>query len=255
MLVLGFHRVEPPTGLEITRIGPDRFARFLAMTESFGLQAAVDDPMGDSPKRLMVTFDDGYHSVAETALPMLAERGHQAVVFLIAGAVGKTDDWDVSLLGPKRRLMGWDEAKVWAGRGIEFGSHTVTHADLTALTPQGMENELRVSKTMIEDKLGCPVRYLAYPFGRHDAHVRAAAAEVGYDAAFATATGIAGDRFAIPRAMILGLTTLAEFGAILRKAGQEGQSTLSHQGSWRSRFFQSLNAGSATVTNWRRMRA
>lgn len=255
MLVLGFHRIEPPTGFEITRVGPDRFARFMAMAEAVGFGGSVDDPMEESPGRFMVTFDDGYRSVADTALPMLADKGHTTIVFLIAGAVGKTDDWDVSLLGPKRRLMSWDEAKKWTGRGIEFGSHTVTHADLTALNQQAMENELRASKTMIEDKLGRPVRYLAYPFGRHDVRVRAAAAEAGYDAAFATATGIAGDRFAIPRAMIHGLTTLAEYSAILRKAGQEGQSGMSHRGSWRSRFFQSLNAGSATVTNWRRMRA
>lgn len=246
MLVLGFHRIEPPTGLEITRIGPARFARFLAMIDAFSLTA-------DGPRAAMLTFDDGYRSVSENALPMLAERGRGAVVFLIAGSAGKTDDWDVSRLGPKRRLMSWDEARDWSGKGIEFGSHTITHPDLTALSQRNLETELRVSKTMIEDQLECPVRSLAYPFGRHNARVRAGAQEAGYEAAFATGTGLAGDTFAIPRAMIHGLTTLAEFRAILRKAGQGEESQPTHQGSWRSRFFQSLNAGSATVNNWRRM--
>jgi len=254
MLVLGFHRVEPPTGLEITRVGPARFVRLLAMAGAQGLQGTTTDLTGDS-RQLMVTFDDGYRSVADTALPRIVGMGWNAVVFLIAGSVGKTDDWDVSLLGPKRRLMNWDTAREWERQGIEFGSHTVTHADLTALNQRSLETELRESKTIIEDKLGRPVRYLAYPFGRHNARVRAAASEVGYDAAFATGTGIAGDRFAIPRAMIHGLTTLAEFRAILRKAGQGEESQPAHRGSWRSRFFQSLNAGSATVSNWRRMRA
>jgi peptidoglycan/xylan/chitin deacetylase (PgdA/CDA1 family) len=254
MLALGFHRIEPPTGLEITRIGRARFERLLAMIEAAGLQGRTGDPAATAAGQVMLTFDDGYRSVTDAALPMLAQRAWSAVVFLIAGSVGKTDDWDVSLLGPKRRMMSWSDAREWAGQEIEFGSHTVTHADLTALSDRSLETELRESKTMIEEELGRPVRYLAYPFGRHNLRVRAAAQEAGYEAAFATGAGLSDDRFAIPRAMIHGLTTLFEFRAILRKAERDEESRPVHRGSWRSRFFQDLNAGSATVSNWRRAR-
>jgi peptidoglycan/xylan/chitin deacetylase (PgdA/CDA1 family) len=254
MLVLGFHRIEPPTGLEITRIGPARFERLLAMIEATGLRGVAGGPLANASDQIMLTFDDGYHSVTETALPVLAERGWGAIVFLIAGSMGKTDDWDVSLLGPKRRMMSWADARAWAGRGIEFGSHTMTHPDLTALTDRSLKAEMRESKSMIEEELGRPVRYSAYPFGRHNARTRAAAQEAGFEAAFATGTGLAGDHFAIPRAMIHGLTSLSEFRSILKQARFADQSETGRLGSWRSRFFQSLSAGSATVSNWRRAR-
>ena len=254
MLVLGFHRIEPPTGLEITRLSPVRFDRLLAMIAALGPE--VDNPAETSRGAhcILLTFDDGFLSVAKTALPALAQRGWPALVFLIAGSVGKTDDWDVSLLGPKRTLMSWNDAKQWSGRGIEFGSHTVTHADLTALSDRALNRELKDSRIMIEDQLSQAVRYLAYPYGRHDDRVRAAAEQAGYQAAFAAGFGLKGDPFAIPRAMIHGLTSLREFRTILKQAVPEGDHEQGHRGAWRSRFFQTMNAGSAPVANWRRTR-
>ena len=53
-------------------------------------------------------------------------------------------------------------------RGIEFGSHTLTHPDLTRLDSSGIEHEIRKSKEIIEDFLGMPVSSFAYPYGRYN---------------------------------------------------------------------------------------
>ena len=52
----------------------------------------------------------------------------------------------------------------------------------------------------LEDELGRPCRFLAYPFGHEDARVRAAARRAGYEAAFALPGDVAApDDFAVPR--------------------------------------------------------
>ncbi|MEW5702801.1 MAG: polysaccharide deacetylase family protein [Candidatus Zixiibacteriota bacterium] len=254
MLVLTFHRVEAPTGLEITRVGPRRFARLVTILRDTGLQVAAvgSDPLADGAD-VVLTFDDGFASAAENALPVIREQGWTAIVFLIAGAIGKDDDWDVRILGRKRSMMTWAQAREWSQAGIEFGSHTVTHADLTALSSRALERELAESRQRISDELGAPVRYLAYPFGRHHERVRAAAREAGYAAAFASdATLDTGDdRFAISRVTVHGLMTLFQYRRLLAQAVDA--SSRSWFGRARTRLFTSLSAGSAIATDLRRI--
>jgi peptidoglycan/xylan/chitin deacetylase (PgdA/CDA1 family) len=72
---------------------------------------------------------------------------------------------------------------------------------LPRLSDAEIEEELAGSRARLEDALGRPCRFLAYPFGQHDERVRAAARRVGYACAFAlmaTATG-SRDPYALPR--------------------------------------------------------
>jgi len=252
MLVLNFHRVEPMTGLEITRLSPARFARMMDMLEGTGLQVAkAGGELLPSGAQVALTFDDGFASVAAHALPVVRNHGWTATVFLIADAVGKADDWDVRLLGRRRMMMSWPQAREWHQAGIAFGSHTSTHADLTALSSRALARELADSRSRIADELGCKVRYLAYPFGRHNARVRAAAEAAEYEAAFATGPTLTTghDRFAIPRVSVHGLLTLFQYRRLLADAQRTGADRHWHG---RDRLFASLSAGSAIVTNRRR---
>jgi len=255
VLILNFHRIESPTGMEITRITPARFCRLLKMIEQSGVTVAK--PGGDplyAENQVLLTFDDAFASVARHALPELKRRGWGAVVFLIAASIGTTDDWDVRLLGRPRMMMDWDDIYEWSAAGIEFGSHTVTHADLTALSDDALRSELADSRDTIETKLGQPIRFLSYPYGRHDPRVREAAEAAGYHAAFATGGTLwcRDDEWAIPRVGINQLTSLFEFESMLQAApngsGGEGKTW---RRRWHGRVFESLNAGSAAVGNWR----
>jgi peptidoglycan/xylan/chitin deacetylase (PgdA/CDA1 family) len=242
VIVLNFHRVERPTGLEINRIRPDRFARFLDVIGESGLVVGKPgrDPLKVMPE-VLITFDDGFASINDHALPMLQDRGWGAVIFLISGFVGCNDDWDVRILGRRRPLLTWSQVKAWSDAGFVFGSHSHTHRDLTALTPASLTRELLDSKREIEDATGRDVTALSYPFGRHNERVRDAVRDAGYDAAFAV-NGSAGDRFAIPRVNIHSLMTIRELRSILMTDPKP---------TWPTRLFTSLSAGSATVGNWR----
>ncbi len=245
MIVLNFHRVESPTGLELTRVSLGRFTRLVDFVGSSQLTPAVlgADPLAVEGRSLF-TFDDGFASVAEHALPLLHKRAWTAIVFLVTDAIGGSDDWDVRLLGRRRLMMSWPVVKEWAAQGFEFGSHTCRHRDLTALSPKSLATEVGDSKRRIEDTLGKDVRFFSYPFGRSNERVVEAVRHAGYRAAFALgqAHASAVDEFAIPRVNVNALTTLYQLRRVLSGG------TI----PWTSRFFSSLSAGSATVGNWGR---
>jgi peptidoglycan/xylan/chitin deacetylase (PgdA/CDA1 family) len=77
------------------------------------------------------------------------------------------------------------EVRELQARGVRIGSHSRQHAVLTALDPSACERDLRESKEQLEDLLGRPVPFLAYPEGIHDGTVRRAAERAGYTHAFA----------------------------------------------------------------------
>jgi len=77
-----------------------------------------------------------------------------------------------------------EQIREMADAGFEIGSHTVNHPDLTRIPKKFVEYELRISKEMLEDKLGRRVDFLSYPFGRFNRYVQQEAERLGYDQAY-----------------------------------------------------------------------
>ncbi len=62
-------------------------------------------------------------------------------------------------------FLDWDEVREMDRCGIEFGSHTVTHAILASLSDEQRQAEVVRSKEDIEEQLKHPCRLFAYPNG------------------------------------------------------------------------------------------
>lgn len=206
-LVLCYHAVSAawaPCGLSLA---PEELERQLAALLRRGYRPAILDEAVGSRRRLHVTFDDAYRSV-EAAVPVLERLGIPATVF---ACTGPADAGGAPLEIPELAAeaaafpdevltMDWDALRALAERGIEIGSHTVTHPHLPRLGDEEIERELRDSRARIEDELGRPCRYLAYPYGESDERVRRIVARAaGYAAAFGLARGGQADRYALPR--------------------------------------------------------
>jgi len=69
-------------------------------------------------------------------------------------------------------MLSWAEIHEMQRAGISFGAHSLTHPDLTRISPQQVETEMRASKARIEDRLGTAVECFAYPYGRYDVRSR-----------------------------------------------------------------------------------
>lgn len=116
-------------------------------------------------KSVVLTFDDGYANVHEHALPVLIRHGFSATIFVVAGHVGRANDWaPPSCLG-RQTMLSWNQVKDLADHGVEIGAHTLSHPDLSGLEAEVVEREIVGSVEEINSQLSEPVQTFAYPFG------------------------------------------------------------------------------------------
>lgn len=143
----------------------------------------------------VLTFDDGWADALTVAAPLLAELRVPATFYVAPGLFGNTEQ---SGFSPEGRVLTREEAAELAGLGFELGAHSMYHPDLVAVDDATLAAELGDSKAEVEAITGEPCRTLAYPFGSHDARVRAAAQAAGFELAFQFGPG-PWEPFAAPR--------------------------------------------------------
>ncbi len=141
------------------------------------LAAAAKERAGVGPE-IVFSFDDGNASDRELALPLLKANGLKAIFFIITGQLGRPGF--LSAAGV-RELQ---------AAGMEIGSHTHSHRPLSQLPPGQVEEELRRSRTVLEDLLSVRIAKLSLPFGRYDRPALAAARRAGYDYIYSSIPGL-----------------------------------------------------------------
>ncbi|MEQ8236738.1 MAG: polysaccharide deacetylase family protein [Syntrophomonadaceae bacterium] len=209
-------------------ISPERFREHIQGLHRLGYNFISLPQLNDfleggkplPPNAVAITIDDGYASVYSQALPVLQSEKVPAAVFMIVGHIGATE-------GEIPKLT-WDEMDEMQSLGIVFQSHTYdSHVVISdengrrgpSLTSRGYvpeaarsENnseyqdrilyDLQVSRSILEDRLGAEVQYLALPFGSHSLSVQDSARQAGYDYVFTVEPGmvnLVSDRFALGR--------------------------------------------------------
>ncbi len=176
-----------PLGLAVP---PQKFAEQMAFLARSGyrcctLQEAVRClSQGRPPRKAFVlTFDDGYEDFYHAAYPVLEKHGFVAAVFLVASRMGKSSHWPEQCYDRSQALLTWEQTRELAARGIEFGSHSVTHPRLGRLDDEAAFREICDSKGMLEDGLGAPVRFFSYPYSDFTLDTEHLVESAGYEAA------------------------------------------------------------------------
>jgi peptidoglycan/xylan/chitin deacetylase (PgdA/CDA1 family) len=178
-------------------------------------------------KSFLLTFDDGFHGVYEYAAPVLRALNWPATVFLVSTLIGKRDSWCEAHnpSGVTYPLMDSTQILELRGQGFDFQSHTRSHADLPTLNDESLQDELAGSREDLQNLLGEPVSYLAYPFGRYDERVLSAAQRAGYRAAFSTQPGFNRreiERFRIRRLDVFGTDSSSALLNKIRLGSNDG---------------------------------
>jgi GT2 family glycosyltransferase/peptidoglycan/xylan/chitin deacetylase (PgdA/CDA1 family) len=218
--LLAYHMIGevPDDRLARYAVPPDRLAAQLSALVAAGYRFIGPDDLADHldgrplhPGSVLVTFDDGYRSVADLGRPILRRFGIRPVLCVVTGQVGGTNEWDARTGTARLPLLDADRLGALARAGWEIAAHTATHAHLRTLSPGRLRAEIAGSRRAVE-RLGLPApRFLAYPYGEHDRRVRAATARAGFRAGLALGTRAAhpdpADRFAIPRVEVRSDTT------------------------------------------------
>jgi len=162
------------------------------------LDAMIGPRSGDVAKPLAVTFDDGYGDNFIAAYPVLKKRGIPATFFLTVSQIGK--NWDFPE-GPYSGLS-WEQVDIMQKDPmITIGSHGYGHKRLDLLTPVAAAGDIKISKMILEEKIGRPVEFFSYPYGSFNEQIKKAVREAGFRAAFGVVSPRR-DRFSWPRILI-----------------------------------------------------
>lgn len=169
MSILAYHIVDSHFSWGVTRVTPSSFlkqiqslvaANITFLTVSDYLQQGGEE----KGKKIAITFDDGYESVYNFAFPILAKYGITATVFVNPGYVGQYNTWDATF-GIRFRQMNWRQLDELAQAGWEIGSHGLWHRDITRLSKRQNDDELLLSKKIIQKRLGQCSHVFSFPFG------------------------------------------------------------------------------------------
>lgn len=220
--VLLYHALGPRAG----ETPAPEFARQMGWLagryEIVGLEPALAAASAGATRKVAITFDDGYSSLATEALAILAAHGGAATAYVTAGWIGR----DV----PRRSSIGhghyadqwfltWNGVHRLLSAGWTIGSHGVDHLDLTGLPSASVQHELARSRSIIETETGAACRHFAYTWGRHNAAVRRAVAVAGYHSAAAGHHGALRpgfDRLAFARINVDSGWNLDDFAAVMQ---------------------------------------
>ena len=185
ILVLNYHQIDNKHNpLSVSVSDFDAQMKFLADSGCItitpdelyaGLNGEIDLP----PKPVLITFDDGYVDNYINAFPIPKKYGLRATMFAIPAFTGVYPGY-----------VTWEQLKEMEAGGITVESHTMTHPKLEELPDDEIRNELINSKNILEENLGHPVEFLAYPTGTYNLHIAGIAQDAGYKGAFTIKYGV-----------------------------------------------------------------
>src|SRR5213076_2464948 len=118
--VLCYHRIGGPPELGVTRVAHSVFARQMQALARSGWRTVplrefvirVQGRVPSSPNEFLLSFDDGYASLADNAYPVLVDVGFTATTFLVTDFVGRTNTWDVRYTWRRLPHLDWDAIEV-----------------------------------------------------------------------------------------------------------------------------------------------
>lgn len=143
------------------------------------------------PGAVRISFDDGNISDLSIALPRLLARGLTADFFVLTGRLdqpGSLSRGDLTAL---------------AQAGMRIGSHGIDHLNLRHCPADQLAREVTLSRQVLTQALGQPIREFSIPFGAYNAPVLAAIRSAGYDAAWTSDRGtMAENVFLRPRTSV-----------------------------------------------------
>lgn len=198
--VLAYHRVRPDAD-DPRSLPPHLFRCHLEILKEEGWQViglgdllrSLGDGMGLPERAILLTFDDGYADFYEFAAPIIQGEGMTATLFMLAGYIGRCARTYSEADYPKDQFLSAEQLRDLHRAGIEIGSHGLSHVPLAKLPFPEAEREIALSRDLLSDLLGAPVRAFSFPWGRRGdflpRHILAVAA-AGYEVAFTMLHGV-----------------------------------------------------------------
>ena len=154
-------------------------------------------------KPIMLSFDDNDDNQYTVALPLLKKYGLGATFFIMTVSIDKEN------------YMTADQLKELDKLGYDVEPHTWDHHMVTGYkTEEDWQRQVVEPKKTLEDLLGHPTPFFAYPFGIYDSASAEKLKQYGYKAAFRLSENMDDKTdpvFAIKRYIANGYWTMNQF--------------------------------------------
>ncbi len=129
-------------------------------------------------KPVILTFDDGYEDFYTNAYPLLSKYHMKGIAFIPTGLMGGGN------------YMTWRQIEEMSKSSyVVFGAHSIHHYALSKVNQQILEQEVTESKRILEQHVGYPINWMAYPYGSFNENVVGAAKKAGYIGSVTTIPG------------------------------------------------------------------
>lgn len=116
---------------------------------------------------VVLTFDDGCESFYNIAYPIIKSFGFEAIVYPIAGFLGKK-----AIINNKEynhlKIMSESMIKQLNKDGLTIGAHTLRHLKLTEISYIDAKFQILNSKLYLENILGTQISSFSYPHGKYN---------------------------------------------------------------------------------------
>jgi peptidoglycan/xylan/chitin deacetylase (PgdA/CDA1 family) len=159
--ILMYHAIAPveenPTGLSVSQRRFEAQMRYLKRRGLRGVSVRelLRAAGTERAKELVgITFDDGYENFLYAAVPVLERYDFSATVFAVGGMLGAENAW---MERPRMKLLGATGLRETAKRGMEVGSHGMSHIRLSDLPTARLEEEVTESRHVLGEVLDGPV--------------------------------------------------------------------------------------------------
>lgn len=172
--ILMYHTIHPSCSLSIRPANFERQMKYLTDNKYRVISLDRLQDVLDSEEKgnfIILSFDDGYADNFDYAFPILKNFNLPAIIFLATRFINQdkfSDYHQNARLYPGLRFLNWKQIDLMLSHGISFGTHTHSHIDLGRASLEDIEKEIITSKEIIEERLGKPTYFFAYPFGRFD---------------------------------------------------------------------------------------
>jgi peptidoglycan/xylan/chitin deacetylase (PgdA/CDA1 family) len=209
--ILMYHVINPPpAGAKFPGlyVPPEELSEQMDALARAGFHAVTMDQMlanwthGTSlgpGKPVVLSFDNGYQSQLTNAEPILRRHGWVGV-----------ENIQLTGLPPSQGGLSRAQVAELVTDGWELDTQGISHADLIAISPSALHEQVFVAREQLQSRYHVPVNWFCYPSGHYDQAVVEAVKAAGFVGSTTVVPGWAspsGDSYRLPRLRVLGGTS------------------------------------------------
>ncbi|WP_404417181.1 polysaccharide deacetylase family protein [Marinospirillum sp.] len=183
--ILMYHHISSSTPPS-TSTSREKFIQHLDLLEEEGFEvwpldrvvSHLQRPRPLPDKIAVLTFDDAYISVYETAMPLLEERDLPYTIFVNADPINKE----------RLLYMSWEQLREAKEKGAIIANHSLSHPHMVRKNEeeseedwlQRMRQEVEENQRHLVEQLGDAPKLFAYPYGEYNPELEKLMKDLGY---------------------------------------------------------------------------